>query len=211
MPYHSRAEQERERWMTLLDAVAHIAAFDGCDRTTAQTQLIKALADGKLRPLKWEPAEGDKSPLPSLGSSMLVPDDSPPQGRAWSDAVIDWATGRVRDDFGEYHPGQARVPLLLRQKVARLWPPASVPSTRDPRKPAPLTSRRGPRPTVRHRVEQAMRDALRSGSYSADQLRSEKEVAMAALFGASRETCRKARWQVLAEISNAGDVGTTDK
>ena len=207
MPYQSKADQERERWMTLLDTVAHIATSDGCDTASAQTQLIKALADGKLRPLKWEPADGDKAPLPSLGSSMLVPDDSPPQGRAWSGAVVDWATGRVRDDFGEYHPEKARVLLLLRQKVARLWPLAPARSGRG----APPTSRRGPRPTVGPRVEQAMRDGLRSGSYSADQLRGHTEEAMASLFGASRDTCRRARRRVLATIFDAAGVGMADK
>jgi hypothetical protein len=53
VPYISDTERERARWMTLAEAIAHIAKHDGCDRRSALKQLRDALGDRKLR-IKWD-------------------------------------------------------------------------------------------------------------------------------------------------------------
>jgi hypothetical protein len=60
--------------------------------------------------------------------------------------------------------------------------------------------RRGPKPTVRHRVMHEMRKAVQSGEYSLEQLVEMKEEALAAKFVASRETCRKAIEELSKEL-----------
>jgi hypothetical protein len=121
--YKTKAEQEREKWMTLPQAVAHIRSARECDERAARRQLIAALADGAraLQPLKWEREPGDR-PSPIGAAPMMISMDAPPLGHAWSDAKIRWKTGQVRDEWGEYKPGQWRVLLISRYGIARLWP-----------------------------------------------------------------------------------------
>jgi hypothetical protein len=125
MPYKSRAELERECWMMLPEAVAHIRDADGCDEAAARQQIIKALADGvrALGLLRWEKEKGDKPPFGSTG--ITVPSDTPPSGRDWLTAKIRWNAGRVRNDWSEYKSGKWRVLLILRAKVEQLWPKTS--------------------------------------------------------------------------------------
>ena len=129
MPYKSKAEVERERWMTLPDAVAHIithlraAKADHCDEKAARQQIIKALADGVqvLGPLRWDKEKGDKPP-PFGYTPTIVPTDTPPLGRDWLTAKIRWKSGRVLDDWGEYKNGKWRVLMILRATVEQHWP-----------------------------------------------------------------------------------------
>jgi hypothetical protein len=53
LPYKSKATLERERWMTLAQAITHVAKHDGCDRDSALKQLRDAFGDRKLLN-KWE-------------------------------------------------------------------------------------------------------------------------------------------------------------
>jgi hypothetical protein len=91
MPYKSQAERERERWMTLPEAVAHIRATDRCDENAARRQIIKALADGLrvLGPLRWKREKGDRPP-PIGYTRLTVPSDTPPLGHHWLTANIRW-------------------------------------------------------------------------------------------------------------------------
>jgi hypothetical protein len=86
MPYKTKAEQEREKWMTLPDAIVHICSANGFDEKAARRQLIAALLEGArvLQPLKWDRERGDKSP-PFWPTSIMSPMDTPPLGYAWSD------------------------------------------------------------------------------------------------------------------------------
>jgi hypothetical protein len=45
MPYVSKAEQERQKWMTLKDTMSHIQHVDQCDEKTAFNSLRNALSD----------------------------------------------------------------------------------------------------------------------------------------------------------------------
>jgi hypothetical protein len=146
LPYKTKADQEREKWMTLPEAVAHICSALGCDERGGRRQLIAALSDGAryLQHLKWEREQNDR--LTPIGYSPgIIPMDTPPLGRTWLEAKIRWKTGRVRDDWGGYNPGKWRVLLISRYGVARLWPlPASfdavelgAPELREPEVGAP--------------------------------------------------------------------------
>jgi len=98
MPYNSKAELAREKWVTVLEVVAHLQSADKCDEEDARQQLRKALADEVLGPLKW-----DQEKPPSIGySPIAVPTDTPPLGRAWLTAKIRWKVGKVRNDWGDY-------------------------------------------------------------------------------------------------------------
>ncbi len=159
MPYKSEAERERERWMTLPEAVAHITArlraanADHCDEKAARQQIRKALADGVwvLGPLSWERERDDKPP-PFGYTPVIVPSDTPPIGCAWLKAKIRWNTGRVRNDWTEYKYGKWRVPLILRDKVEQHWPLAPSPNAIAK---APITAQAG-----RHRHKPGQEAAL---------------------------------------------------
>jgi len=125
VPYISKADRQRADWMSLVEAIAHIHVAEGCTATVAQQQLIAALSDGAIGPLRWEPAPGDVNPPRIYGSSMTIPDGAPPAGSSWATATIDWATGRVRDEFGEYNHGKQRVLLMPGLTIRRLWPLAA--------------------------------------------------------------------------------------
>jgi hypothetical protein len=195
MPYKTKAKRQRESWMTLPEVVTHICSTDGCDEQSARRQLVEALADGVrvLGPLRWEKEQGDKSP-PFGTTSITTPSDTPPLGRAWFEAEICWNTGRVRDDWGEYKSGEWRVLLIHREHVTHHW-----------RSPAPVeparthSGKRGPEPKTGNAVKEAMRKDLREKRLTVQQLVGMVEEALAARYGVSRDTCRKARKAVLQE------------
>jgi hypothetical protein len=56
MSYVSPAERERQRWITLKEAISHIQRVDGCDEVIAFAQLRRALADGAIE-ARWGPDE----------------------------------------------------------------------------------------------------------------------------------------------------------
>ena len=61
--------------------------------------------------------------------------------------------------------------------------------------------RRGPRPRKLDRTKDAMRDDVRQGRFTVEDLSSMVEEALAANYGVSRDTARKARNEVLSEFS----------
>jgi hypothetical protein len=74
--------------------------------------------------------------------------------------------------------------------------------------------RRGPEPTTRDRVAEAMRRAIRDGQSTVAALKDAKEEALASTHSCSRETVRNARNLVLSEFVADGTATTptnTDK
>lgn len=69
---------------------------------------------------------------------------------------------------------------------------------------------RGRKPTKGESVRTAMRQAIRGGILTTQALNEMTEKAMEHSFGASRDTCRKARAAVLSEMSRI-DLPTNDK
>ena len=114
MPYVSKAEQERARWMTLAEAVAHVQQCDECDADAALSQLRTALGDGQIV-TRWE----DQRP-PRAIQGMIVNPDWPGQGREY------WQSMEVRGSSVLDLVGRFRTLLLLRFSVLALWaaPPA---------------------------------------------------------------------------------------
>jgi hypothetical protein len=204
MPYKTKAAQEREKWMTLPEAVDHICDADGCDERTARHKLIAVLADDWriLGPPKWERERGDRSP-PFGYTPATTPTDTPPLGPPWSQAKIRWKTGRVRDDWGEYKPGKWRVLLVSRDRVARQWPlpPANDQTQSAASNVTSLTAarKRGRKPVVGPKVSDSMRQDLRTKRFTVQQLDTMTEEALKAEYGASRDICREARKTVLSE------------
>ena len=62
------------------------------------------------------------------------------------------------------------------------------------------SKRRGPKAAVFNRVVAAMMSDIRGGVLPAKELEDEKEVALAARYGAGRTTVQKARMKVLSEF-----------
>jgi hypothetical protein len=140
MPYLSLAKRERDQWRTLSEAVAHVCSIDRCDENAARQQIQDALADGELRPLRWE----DRLPAPRHVGGVAVPFDDPPgAGAHWLSAEIDWGVGTVcvSDYLTEYMPvTRPRVLLIHRLALSEIWPdPRSLIS----RAPPPIRPLRG--------------------------------------------------------------------
>ena len=137
---------------------------------------------------------------------MIVPGDEPPVGRVWSTAAIDWGTGRVRDDFGDYNHDKPRVLLLPRLQVERLWKP--TPKS-DGVSPPPDTRKRGGNKRYNDDLEVlAAREMLRSGqaksAHEAARLVVEAAMRDRALpVGASWEAWRERIRSKLREPENA--------
>lgn len=89
--------------------------------------------------------------------------------------------------------------------------PNVVPMARS-RKPVPphMARARGPKPMVLTRVKNQMRDELRAGQVTVAALRSMLEKVMEGRYRASRDSCRKARNEVLSEF-NSQQTSTFDK
>jgi hypothetical protein len=203
MPYKTRAQLERERWMTLPQVIIQICSADQCDERAACRCLRAALANGDLGPLKWERERGDRPPLFGV-SSIIAPTDTPPAGHEWLEAKFCWKTGQVRDAWGEYKPGKWRVLLISRDHVGRLWQPPRAADQAGATAAMNITSqtkprKRGQAPVVSLRVMERMRQDLRVKRFTVQELHSMTEEALKAEYGASRDTCRLARNSVLAE------------
>jgi hypothetical protein len=49
MGYVSKAEKERQRWMTLVEAIKYIASKEKCDRREAVNDLFRTIADNRVK------------------------------------------------------------------------------------------------------------------------------------------------------------------
>ena len=165
MPYVSKVEAERARWMTLAEAVAHVCERDGCDAKAAEEQIRNALRDGTIQ--TWW---GDQPLQPPHGwPPEIQPDDAPSarpgRGAAyWQSAQIRGAevfdppdsvltdAGRAAVAAGTY--GRWRVLLLLRAAVEALWATA----------PTGQKSRRAAQPDVDRWIRSVYSNAKSDGS-----------------------------------------------
>jgi hypothetical protein len=168
MPYQTKEERERARWMTLAETLRRISKSEDCDQGIALTELRKVLADGQFRQfeMKWE---DEQRPFWGLSSRIMVPDDTP--------AYADWNKAKFRlkgegfllDNFSEYgltKKGNTRWRklLFLRESVEKWWPPKAkthstgMPPSSDPTvMPFDPGKRKGPTPTGSKIVEAAKR------------------------------------------------------
>jgi hypothetical protein len=49
MRYVSKAEKERQRWMTLVEAIKYIASKEKCDERKVVNDLFRAIADNRVK------------------------------------------------------------------------------------------------------------------------------------------------------------------
>jgi hypothetical protein len=144
----TEAERERERWMTLAEAIAHIAKHDGCDRDSALKQLRGALGDRRLHN-KWE----DQRPNHACEGMIISPDWPPDDASSWQQADIQVDTGKVFDPSRR----RWRTLLILKDSVSQIWGDPSVASAgSESGKARPITKAKGRgRPGACNKVHQA--------------------------------------------------------
>jgi hypothetical protein len=216
MPYKTKAERERENWMTLPEAVTHILSAEKSDDVdAARRQLRAALADDALRPLRWERETDDRPPFGS--TSIISLTDTPPSGRDWLNAEIRWRSGRVRDDWDEFKNGKTRVLLILRHCVARLWKPSvrsdsTTDIVTDADKIVPFSRRKtGPKSRKLQSIADAMRDDIRANRLTEQELRAMPDKELVSRygepFGGERTSCRDARDRALTEFDGNPNSG----
>jgi hypothetical protein len=144
----------------------------------ARATLINALSSGAIA-ASGLCANGARIPIPAL---------------EWEDMTLGYD---LRDDEGLVHratsaSGVAYTNIRLSQPdILKLWPERST----HPAAILSFSAKRGPKTGVLERVKAAM---VRHNDI--DDLRSMTEEVMATTFGASRDTCRRARNEVLSEF-----------
>ena len=97
MPYLSIAEKERQLWMTLPEAVAHVRSVERCELQEAQQQIRKALADGAIL-TRWE-GNGPIEVLDDGGLKYKGPRSPPRADKMWLAIYLDWDSGAMVDAF----------------------------------------------------------------------------------------------------------------
>ena len=192
-----------ERWITITQALEHVTAAVG-GKDIAEERIKSKLILGRIKAVAAHYADSASQATWRLNVAL-------PPGRFpffWRAATIDWSNSTVTMD-GDYRdftgslqeefdfPPRAEGVQLSAVDVLREWPALNPPALL-PEPPSQATNRvpgrRGPEPQVLQRVLAEM------ASYDALELRELKEVAMEKLFGASRDTCRRARDIVLSKI-----------
>jgi hypothetical protein len=104
VPYVSKEERERTKWLDLGRLEAQACAAEGCSQDEARVQIVRALGDGAIWPLRWDP---EPASPPHSGSGFRIPGYPPPRGGRgdwrvldhWRVVKLDWERSRVFDDF----------------------------------------------------------------------------------------------------------------
>jgi hypothetical protein len=227
MSYKSKAEREAASYMTWSKIHAHVQEAEQCDKEEARRQIGNAIEDRVLS-VRWadqREAVGALAPIQSPG------DEPPRNSEFWQkcetaandpDLVLEPApydrelvnkpTAARLDRKRRY-----RKPVFRRKQVFALWPliPPSRPADAANAEAGSDTDsrRRGRKPETLNRIKEAMRGELRFEALTKQQLHDLTEEAMASRYGKSRDTCRRARREVLSEsqfVDNSPD-GNSDK
>ncbi len=102
MPYISKEERERAKWLDLGKLEAHVCTAEGCSQDEAREQIVRALTHGAIWPLRWDP-----EPASPSSSAYRFPGCPPPARgqedcrhvKHWRVVKLDWERSRVFDDF----------------------------------------------------------------------------------------------------------------
>jgi hypothetical protein len=121
MPYISKAEIERRRWVDLAAAIRHVKDVDGCEDQQALEWIKAAIQDGKLH-YRWE--DQARPPRFSTGPTQWVPPVSDMLPDEWE---LD-AQQRLKDTTGRF-----RVLLLLKFALYSHFEQAPKPEIKDDR------------------------------------------------------------------------------
>jgi hypothetical protein len=220
MSYRSKAEEQSASWMTWGEILVHVQKTENCQETEARRQIANAIADRAL-PVRW----ADERKIPIGSSPLQVLSDEPPRdAEYWRECVSDPDDPNCVRAPRPYDAAlvDKRKPLFDRKQALKLWPSVLLSAPSDPAHagagsgnvfPIGDARRRGPKADTGSRVKESMRDDLRKGQLTVEKLASMKEVELEARYGASRDTCRKAREDVLSEskfVDNSPN-GNSDK
>jgi hypothetical protein len=222
--YISKSEREAASRMTWTELLAHVIDAKRCSEGEARRQIGNAVEDGGLH-VRWADQRKDFGP-PSHSSA---PGDEPPRDASyWQECktdpndpdlalepppydseLVDKRTTARLDKKRRF-----RKPTFQKAQASKLWPLVPPSTPLDPTqggsdRVVSLDSRtRGPKPETSNRIKGEMRNDLRTQALTKQGLRELKEEALAVQYGASRDTCRKARQEVLSEsefVDNSPD------
>ena len=219
MPNVSKTEGAAASRMTWTKIIKHVREAKQCDEREARRQIGNAIAARKLR-VWWE----DQREIPFGSSPFQVQVTVPPRDAAyWLTCEIDPIDPDRVLEPPPHDPDlvnkrtaarldkkrRFRKPLFPRDQVLMLWTVESRPDT-----VASLDSRRrGPKPERLNKIKDEMRRELSSGALTKKALGELTEEAMRSRYDVSRDTCRRARREVLSEsefVDNSPD-GNSDK
>jgi hypothetical protein len=171
---HSRAlKRADEAWRALLDAV--LPKIKGDKHT------IRGVPKGEYRPIEIWPALLDTARIVDLQGSTIVTE----AGRRFEHVRV----------FQAVAPKPQAV--LVAAPLVQL--PGIQPSV--PASSSPLGRKRGPKGELRTHIKNKMIEDVEHCRLTLAALETLKEEAMANTYSASRDTCRKARGDAVAELS----------
>jgi hypothetical protein len=223
------------RWERLSDALARVIEATGLSQAEAQADICRAIEDGTIDiqgELGTYMHGGTAGSTILQGNAFKVPKNlkaehldwvrSRPTGLwlvqreafrrpgHWSLNWVELFRADVTSALCAAELGHGAIPLASSDSL-------KIVQTGQVRPVAPGQSggsgparRRGPRPVKFERAKNAMKDELKMGRRTVDDLENMLEKDLAAEYGVSRETARKARNAVLLEM-NSRQIPTNDK
>jgi hypothetical protein len=187
--------------LSLREAAALICELTGMENAQAEAEIAAAGRDGAFVARAEEAVESDgflHYPLPTFGGFSFVP------ARFWG-FTIGWRTSGL----SRGHEWATAV-TVRRADILKVWgPAANEPAAKGGADAG--RRKRGPRPALANRIEQRMLDDLKSGHVSRDDLAGWTEEALKAEYGASRDTCRKARKAALSKFVGVSATANSDQ
>jgi hypothetical protein len=186
--------------LSLRQAVELICELTGIPAAQAEAEIAAAGRDGAFQARAGKAVEHDgflQWPLPTIVDTAYVP------ARFWGFAIHWQANDLVRGH--EWAEGVT----IPRAAIERIWGPAAAPAAKGGAAVAP--AKRGPRPALAARIEQRMLDDLKSGHVGREELAGWTEEALKAEYGASRDTCRKARKAALSKFVGVSATANADQ
>jgi len=143
VPYISKAEAERRRWVDLADAIGHVKAVDDCDDRQALQSIKTVIEDEKIN-WRWEDqAQPPRFSVGPIGWAPPVSDMLPAKWRL--DAKM-----RLKDTTGRF-----RVLLLLKSALYALFKQQPRPELEKPEN----TFRRAPDAAIEQAIEKVYKEA----------------------------------------------------
>ncbi len=173
--------------LSLRQAVALVCELTGMTTAEAEADIAAAGRDGAFQARAHEAAEihdGLQWPLPIIDGVSYVP------ARFWGFTIRWQANELVRGREG------ATGVTIRRAAIERIWRPAA----KEKEKADTAPRKRGPRPALGQRIERRMLEDLATGKVTREALADRTEEALKAEYGASRDTCRKARRAALSKF-----------
>jgi hypothetical protein len=221
MPYKTKAEQQRENWMTLPEVATHVQSVKDLNESEARDEVLKALMDDAFHSrgqtfLRWKEGIRILGPAPE----EIGPHDYPPRGRKWAVTEIRWDTGELLDPYGGARDGKWqptwRIVWLAKSKVIKIWPEPPPGLDAPPAASASANvvllagHKPGPKTKKKLSMVEAMRTDVVEKRLTAEQLRDMSDDELCSKYGdkvgAQRTSCRDARGQVLTEFDGINSV-----